>query len=125
MRLARRVDDVVHGSSGEGPEWLQRAGGQGVLEEHLECGGAVREEARRLWVRFLEVLGDREGVGDRHARSGVVDDGEQVCGASVGLQVGCEPKFIVYIGLDVREFDPFCLVWESFEVQAKSVAASQ
>ncbi len=59
------------------------------------------------------------------ARSGVVDDGEQVGGLSVGFQVGCEPKFIVYVGLDVREFDPFCLVWESFEVKAKSVAVSQ
>ncbi len=72
----------MHGGDNEACERLLRCGRQGAEEERLERGGAVREEARRRRVCFLEVLCNREGVGDGHACRRVVDDGEQPRGAS-------------------------------------------
>ena len=67
----------MHRRDNERPERAERGPAQRAIEERLERGGAVREDA---WgrVRLFEVLDDEERVGDVRARGGVVQCGERV-----------------------------------------------
>lgn len=74
----------MHCGDDEWPERAERSPAQRAVEEPLERGGAVREDAPRR-VRLLEVFGDEERVGDVRARGGVVERGERVGRGAVSL----------------------------------------
>lgn len=63
---------------------------QYAIQPHvLECSyrsmQALRKEARRIWVRLLEIEGDGERIGDIGGCVGVVDDGDGPGGTTVAL----------------------------------------
>ncbi len=73
----------MHRRDNEWPKRAERGPAQRAIEERLERGGAVREDA---WgrVRLFEVLGDEERVGDVRACGGVVQRRERVGRGAVG-----------------------------------------
>lgn len=77
----------------------------------------VWENAGRVRECFLQILYDRERIGDIYPCRGIVNGGESICRRPIGfLGGGCNAE-LLSMGCDVWVLNPLGLVGDTFVVQ--------
>ena len=101
------------------PHW---GGAQTVVEDGnvLEHLGPFWNDARGVWICFIQVSSDMIRVCDTRACIGVVYRGECVMRSSIIFCGSGPDAHLLQLSLDIGIFYPFRLEWNAFVAQSVS-----